>query len=62
MLKEDAKHEALRLWLSLSPEERRTDRQAAEFAMLIHRRFDFRVAGDPYQIVKGWLQQNLSQA
>ncbi len=58
MLQADAKREALRLWRELPEQERRTDQQAAEFAMKLHNsgNLRFQCSGDPYQRIKGWLQ------
>jgi len=59
MLKDDAKREMVRLWLSLPPDERRTEQQAAMFAMAHKDRFNFKASGDRYQVVKGWLLGHL---
>ncbi|MBA9063903.1 hypothetical protein GGQ91_003304 [Methylobacterium fujisawaense] len=58
MLMEDAKREAVRRWRELPLSERRTDEQAAAFAMKLHHSGElrFRCSGDPYQHIKGWLQ------
>jgi hypothetical protein len=59
MKQEEAKQLILHEWLSLPREERRTDRQAAEFAMRVKDQYPFRCSGDHYQVVKGWVQRTL---
>ncbi|SDI24924.1 hypothetical protein SAMN05428953_101553 [Mesorhizobium muleiense] len=49
-------------WRALPIDDRRTDRQAAEFAMKIRDDYPFRCKGDRYQVVKGWLQNYLARS
>ncbi|MDB5407708.1 MAG: hypothetical protein JWL84_2620 [Rhodospirillales bacterium] len=42
-------------WFALPPEERGSEHQAAVFAMKAMAKYDFRCAGDRYQIIKSWL-------
>ncbi len=61
MTQEEARRLILIEWHRLPLEERSTESQAAEFALKVFSKYDFRCAGDPYQTVKGWLlrDQNL---
>lgn len=61
MTKEEARLACIRDWMALPPDERRTEHQAAVFAMRIKDRYAFRASGDKYQVVKGWLQRHLDQ-
>jgi hypothetical protein len=59
MLKIDAEREAIRRWRELPRAERKTDEQAAAFAMKIKDEIPFESSRDPYQVVKGWLRRDL---
>lgn len=59
MKKDEAKQLILAQWLTLPPPERRTEEQAAQFAMRIKDAYAFRCCGDRYQVIKGWCQARL---
>lgn len=61
MTKEEARLACIRDWMALPPDERRTEHQAAVFAMRIKDRYVFRSSDDRYQVIKGWLQRFLDQ-
>jgi hypothetical protein len=44
-------------WCALPAEKRKTEAQAATFAMSAVQRHDVRTRNDPYQEVKSWLMQ-----
>lgn len=56
--KDDARNIVVREWLQL-PESKRTDEEAAVFAIKMANRPDllFRSNADRYQVIKGWLNQ-----
>jgi hypothetical protein len=61
MNQEDAKREIIAEWRALPKDQRQTDEQAAQFAMLIKDKYQFGGgSADPYQTIKGWLQRHLS--
>jgi hypothetical protein len=61
MNQEDAKREIIAEWRALPKDQRQSDEQAAQFAMLIKDKYTFKGgSSDPYQTIKGWLQQHLS--
>lgn len=59
MKQEEARRLILQEWRNLPPDERQTERRAAEFAMRIKDQYPFRCRGDRYQVVKGWVQNAL---
>jgi hypothetical protein len=61
MLQEEAKRIAIQRWGALPKAERQSEAQAASFAMSIKDDLPFRSAGDPYQVIKGWLINDLHQ-
>lgn len=61
MLKEDAKRYVLAKWWALPPEERRTENQAAGFAMRMANEVHFRAHAERYQLIMGWLLKHLSR-
>jgi hypothetical protein len=60
MTQEQAKREFIRLWRGLPHDQRKTDEQAAAFAMQHKDDFHFEAAGEPYRVIKGWLQDDLA--
>jgi hypothetical protein len=60
MTQDEAKAEILRAWRALPADERRTDHQAAAFAMKLAGEYRFRCSGDRYQVIKGWLLNALA--
>jgi hypothetical protein len=60
MRQEDAKREIIKKWTALPKSERQTDDQAAQFAMKMKDKYQFKSSGDPYQHIKAWLQKYLS--
>jgi hypothetical protein len=57
---EQAKAEILNVWRALPPEERSTETQAAQFAMAQYPNYLFRCKGDRFQVIKGWVTNDLS--
>lgn len=57
----DAKREILGRWRALPSSERRTEQQAAVFAMGVAHEYNFRCSGDRYQVIKGWLLNDLDR-
>jgi hypothetical protein len=55
-----AKAEILGVWRALSPEERSTETQAAQFAMAQYPNYLFRCKGDRFQVIKSWVTSDLS--
>ncbi len=55
-----AKAEVLRVWRALPADQRSTEAQAAQFAMAQYPNYLFRCAGDRYQVIKGWVINDLS--
>lgn len=60
MKQEDAKAMILAEWRKLPPEERATEHQAATFAMKMKNEYEFRAAGDPYQVIKSWITRYIA--
>ncbi|MDB5409259.1 MAG: hypothetical protein JWL84_4171 [Rhodospirillales bacterium] len=58
MTKSEAREAIQTEWLARPETKRSTEHQAAIFAMKAMQRFDFRAAGDRYQVVKSWLLQS----
>jgi hypothetical protein len=58
MTKNEARAALRSEWLARPETKRSTEHQAAVFAMKAMQRFDFRAAGDRYQVVKAWLLQS----
>jgi hypothetical protein len=53
MLKKQAEREIIREWMSLPENERRTEHQAAQFALRMKRKYPFDyVGGDRYQEIR----------
>jgi hypothetical protein len=60
MLKAEAEQEAIRRWRELPRHERKTDEQAAAFALTLMDDIVFDTSADRYQFIKRWLQRDLS--
>ncbi len=60
MLKTEAEREAIRLWRDLPKHERKSNEQAAAFALKIKDDIPFETSADHYQIIKNWLQRDLA--
>ena len=56
MKQDEAKALVIREWSTLPVSQRKTESQAASFAMAIKDRYDFKCSGDRYQVIKGWLR------
>jgi hypothetical protein len=61
MTKDEAKPAILAEWAALPPEQRREDHQAAEFACASRIVSLFGRVAIAYQVIKGWLLNNLSR-
>ena len=62
MTKDEVKREVVRLWRQLPSSDRRTDDQAALFALKLSEMDGFRdLNGDPYQSIHGWLKAHLGE-
>jgi hypothetical protein len=55
-----AKAEILNVWRALPPEERSNEAQAAQFAMAQYLNYLFRCVGDRFQVIKGWVTNDLN--
>jgi hypothetical protein len=59
MLRKDAEREIIREWMALPEGERRTERQAAEFALRMKRKYPFNyLGGDRYQEIRRMMQRH----
>jgi hypothetical protein len=53
MLRKDAEREIIREWIALPESERRTEQQAAQFALRMKRKYPFDyIGGDRYQEIR----------
>ncbi len=60
MLKADAEREAIRRWRELPKQERKSNDQAASFAMKILADIEFTTSANRYEMIKRWLQKDLA--
>ena len=57
---EEAKRLILRAWYALPERDRKTEHQAAVFAMKVKDTYSFKSSADKYQLIVGWLRTALA--
>ena len=58
--KDEARRAIMAEWNTLPEAERKTESQAAAFAMAVKDKYPFRSNADRYQVINGWLRNRLA--